>query len=248
MTASASRQRTVLSWLVTILVPLALVVGAVRIVFSPWYLELEYRTPGFPSDPKDFYLPPELEPFSLEDRLRYAGIALHYLLSDEDISFLAEQRFPEGQQLPPLSCRYVEDCTLMYNERELEHMVDVKNVLQLTLRVWYLTLAGLLALGLWAWKGNWMPAFQVGLARGGWLTLILIGLILLLVLAFFGVFFIFFHQVFFDAGTWTFWPSDTLIRITPERFWRDTFLIVGGIACGLAATLILVVRRIQPKQ
>jgi integral membrane protein (TIGR01906 family) len=70
--------------------------------------------------------------------------------------------------------------------------------------------------------------FRWALARGGLLTLILIGVILLLVLAAFGIFFVAFHQVFFEEGTWTFLWSDTLIRLFPERFWRDTFLVVGG--------------------
>jgi integral membrane protein (TIGR01906 family) len=243
MTSTAGTIGKLLSWVVAIMVPLALVLGAVRIVLHPWYLEFEYRTPGFPDDPKDFYLPPELEPFSFEDRLRYARIALDYLVNDEGISFLAEQRFPEGQQAPPLSCREMVDCNLMYNERELQHMVDVKNVLGLVLRVLYIDLAGLLALAIWAWKGNWLPSYWTGWRRGSWITLILIGVILLLVLVFFGVFFVFFHDVFFDPGTWTFWPSDTLIRLFPERFWRDTFLVVGGIASGLAVAIILLLRR-----
>jgi uncharacterized membrane protein len=46
----------------------------------------------------------------------------------------------------------------------------------------------------------------------------------------FGVFFVAFHNVFFEPGTWVFYYSDTLIRLFPERFWRDIFLYVGGFA------------------
>ena len=55
-------------------------------------------------------------------------------------------------------------------------------------------------------------------------------------LASFGVFFVAFHQVFFDPGTWIFLWSDTLIRLFPERFWRDVFIYVGvlSLAGGLA--------------
>ena len=70
----------------------------------------------------------------------------------------------------------------------------------------------------------------MGLERGGWLTLILVGLIVLTVLVGFGYFFIAFHEVLFAPGTWTFEYSDTLIRLFPERFWRDTFLILGLIS------------------
>lgn len=205
---------------ITILVPVALVLTGVRAVLGPWFLEFEYRTPNFPADPYGF---------TMEERLRYSRIAVDYLLNDEDISFLANQRFPEGEQAPPPTCAYMDDCTRMYNERELRHMVDVKEVVQAALGVWYVSIAVLVITGIWAWRGNWMPDYRWGLARGGLLTLILIAVILLLVLAAFGFIFVVFHQVFFEEGTWTFLWSDTLIRLFPERFWRDTFLVVGGI-------------------
>jgi uncharacterized membrane protein len=59
--------------------------------------------------------------------------------------------------------------------------------------------------------------------------MILIGTILFFVVLSFGILFVAFHNVFFQPGTWTFNFSDTLIRLFPERFWRDVFLIVGGL-------------------
>jgi integral membrane protein (TIGR01906 family) len=211
--------------IVIILVPIVLVLGAVRGVLNPLFLEFEYRTPNFP---------PDSFGFSMDERLRYARIALDYLLNDEDISFLAEQRFPDGEQAPPASCVYMEDCTLMYNQRELKHMEDVKEVVQASLMVWYGAIVILLVAAGWAWRGEWADDYRWALARGGLLTLILIFGVLLLVLAAFGIFFVAFHQVFFEAGTWTFLWSDTLIRLFPERFWRDTFLVVGGLTISLA--------------
>jgi integral membrane protein (TIGR01906 family) len=234
--------RLILGWAVTLFVPVALILAAVRVVLTPWFLEFEYRTPNFPSDPHGFFLPPDQEPFSREDRLYYANIARLYLLNDEDISFLGDLRFPEGQQTPPLSCQFMDDCTRLFNDRELEHMLDVKVVTQGALRVWYLSLAGLFSLGIWAWFGGWLPDYRRGLRRGGWLTVALLGLVLLFVIAAFGIFFVFFHEVFFDPGTWTFWPSDTLIRLFPERFWRDIFVAVGIIAIGLG----VLVARLAP--
>jgi integral membrane protein (TIGR01906 family) len=216
---SSSLQR-VIGVIITLLVPLVLVLSGVRAVLSPWFLEFEYRTPNFPPDPYGF---------TMEERLHYSRIALDYLLNDEDISFLANQRFPEGEQAPPPSCAYMDDCTLMYNERELMHMVDVKDVVQAALKVWYVSIAIMFLAGLWAWRAKWLDEYRTALAHGGLLTLVMIVVILLLVLAAFGVFFVTFHQVFFDEGTWQFLWSDTLIRLLPERFWRDTFLIVGAI-------------------
>jgi integral membrane protein (TIGR01906 family) len=215
----------ILSWLVTLLIPVILVIGAVRIVLNPWYLEFEYRTPAFPADPYGF---------TQQDRLEYAGLALEYLLNDAGIEFLGDLRFPDGVQVPEPSCSYMVDCSFQYNQRELKHMLDVKNVLNAALTVWIVSLVAVVLLGVWAWLGGWRREYLRGLSRGGLLTLILIAVILVLVLTAFSVFFVAFHNVFFAEGTWLFMFSDTLIRLFPQRFWRDTFLTVGGLAVIMA--------------
>lgn len=219
----AQRSAWLLSWIVTLLAPLVLVLAAVRLLLTPAFLRLEYNTPGFPADPYGF---------TKEERLYWSNIALEYLLNDADITFLEELRFPPGQQAPPASCQFMDDCTRLYNVRELKHMQDVKKVVQVALRLWHIGLGALLLLNIWAWRGGWWDDFRRGLQRGGWLTLALLGTILLLVLLAFGVIFVAFHNVFFEAGTWMFLTSDTLIRLFPERFWRDAFLAVGFLAGG----------------
>lgn len=218
MTANAQDQRgsnrlSWLSWLVAILVLVVLILTSVRLLMTPIFVQLEYRTPYFPSDPYGF---------TRQDRLHWSLIALDYLHNDEDISFLGDLRFDDGTQV--------------YNERELGHMVDVKNVLQIAIIVWYVSIVGLLVLGLWAWWGKWWQAYKEGLSRGGWLTIIFVLVTLIAVLIGFSVFFVFFHQIFFESGTWVFRFSDTLIRLFPERFWRDAFLAIGllSLAGGLA--------------
>jgi len=85
-----------------------------------------------------------------------------------------------------------------------------------------------------------MASYKRGLSRGGWITVGLIAVTMVLVLIAFSVFFVFFHQIFFDTGTWVFRFSDTLIRLFPQRFWRDAFIaiglvsLLGGLALGLA--------------
>ena len=217
-----------LVWLVTLLTPIALILAAVRILISPAYLIFEYNTPGFPADRYGF---------TKEDRLYWGGYAVNYLVNDAGIEYLADLRFPEGQQVPPESCQFMADCNKIYNERELEHMLDVKIVIQGALRVWMASLVLLALLGVWAWRGGWLVEYRRGLRRGGWLTVwLLLGIILFVLLAF-GVIFVWFHQIFFQSGTWMFFYSDTLIRLFPERFWRDTFIAVGVLAGGAGAAL-----------
>lgn len=197
------------SWIVTLVVPVALVLTAMRVLMLPAFLHIEYNMPGFP---------PDRYGFTKEERLHWSKIALDYLLNSSDISFLEDLRFEDGSPV--------------YNARELHHMVDVKKAVQAALTAWYLSLGALLALGLWAWRGGWWQAYLLSLSRGGWLTACLIGVLIFFVLLSFGVFFVAFHNVFFEPGTWMFNFSDTLIRLFPERFWRDIFIYVGALAMG----------------
>ena len=120
------------------------------------------------------------------------------------------------------------------------------------LRLWYISLAVLLALGLWAWFGDWWQAYRLGLRRGGWL---MIGLAV--------------HdrghrrgrhchqsQMSFGNSSPLFiacsskaipgcsYFSDTLIRLFPIRFWQDAFLWAAVIALGGGLALAL---GIKPK-
>lgn len=224
MAESKSKQpwgKRVFLGLVSLAVPLVLVLGTVRLMMNPWFVEFEYRTPGFPADPYGM---------TFEERLQYSKIAIEYLVNDADISYLADLRFPEGQVVPAFSCQFMDDCNKMYNDRELKHMLDVKIVVQNAMRVLMFCLVFLLVAGVGSWRAGRWQDFRFALRRGGFLTLPFIGSILLLTLLAFGTFFVFFHDLFFAAGTWTFYFSDTLIRMFPERFWRDTFLMAGLVS------------------
>lgn len=218
----------VMGWLTSLLVPVALVLAAVRLMISPAYLVFEYNTPAFPADSYGF---------TKEERLYWGRFAIDYLLNEAGIEYLGDLRFPAGQQAPAQSCQYMQDCTRLYNERELEHMLDVKIVVQGALRVWAASLLGLALLGAIAWRGGWQRGYLAAVGRGGWLTLYLLGAIIFFVLLAFGVLFVAFHSLFFESGTWTFYYSDTLIRLFPERFWRDTFIAVGVLAGGAGLLL-----------
>lgn len=215
-----------LSWLVTLLVPIALIGLGLRVLLTPLFLSIEYSMP---------YFPPDAYGFTKEDRLRWAPYALNYLLIDEDISYLGDLKFDDG--------------TPLYNERELRHMDDVKLVTQGALKVWYATLAVLLLLGVWAWFGGWWPAYRLGLMRGGWLMVglaVTVGLIVVIGIAIspnvFWNFFAGFHSLFFEGDSWMFLYSDTLIRLFPIRFWQDAFLLAAVIALGGGVALALGLR------
>src|SRR5574341_707169 len=211
-----------LSWLVTILVPLALIGLGLRIILLPVFLHVEYHMP---------YLPPDDYGFTTEDRLHWSRYAWDYLLNKADISYLGDLKFEDGRPL--------------YNERELSHMQDVKRVITGSLRVWYASLALIALLGIWAWFGRfasapqWWQAYHLGLMRGGWLMVglaVAIGLIAVIGISIdpeiFWNFFAGFHSLFFEGNSWLFLYSDTLIRLFPIRFWQDAFLLGALIALG----------------
>lgn len=217
-----------LAGLVTIATPVALVLVTIRLLINPLFLEFEYRTPGFPDDRYGF---------TLEERLYWSKITVDYLVNDEGIEYLAELRFPEGQSVPQPSCGFIDDCSRVYNDRELRHMLDVKNIVGIAVVVMWLAIGLLFFSGVVAWRGGWLRLYQQALARGGWLTTLLTISIILFVLLAFGVIFVWFHEIFFEPGTWSFYYSDTLIRLFPERFWRDTFLIVAGVPAVVGAAM-----------
>ena len=219
----------ILSWLVTLTVPLALIGLGLRLLLSPIFLQVEYNMPYFPQDEYGF---------TKEDRLKWAPIALDYLTNDEDISFLGDLRFENG--------------TPLYNERELSHMDDVKIVTQGALRAWYVSLAILLLLGVWAWSAGWWRDYLVGLRRGGWFMVglaVTVGLIVLMGIVVnpnvFWNFFAGFHSLFFEGDSWLFLYSDTLIRLFPIRFWQDAFLLAAVIALGGGIALGLGLRSVR---
>jgi len=213
LASTKTRLFAVLGWLVTLLVPVAIVLTAIRVLLFPWFLPFEYSMPGFP---------PDSYGFNLEDRLYWSRFAMDYLVNDAGIEYLGDLRFADGAPV--------------YNERELRHMVDVKIAIKNALTVWLISLIGLAGLGIWARLSDhkqWKQEYLHGLGRGGWLTIFLVGGVILFVAVGFGVFFVAFHNVFFEPGTWMFLWSDTLIRLFPERFWRDIFIYVGLISAGL---------------
>lgn len=201
---------------VSIILPFFLMMSAIRLVFQPVFLQLEYNAPGFPQDPYGF---------TKEDRLKWGRISLDYLFNDADISFLADQRLPDGSPL--------------YNERELGHMLDVKNLIQLMLKVWLGLFIVLALVLIWAWRENWVPEFGRAYASGGWLTLGIIAAILIAIVVSFDWLFTAFHRMFFEGDTWLFLYSDSLIRLFPLRLWQDGFIAMGIVTALLAILFIV---------
>ncbi len=218
---------SILSSLVSLLTPIALIGLALRVLLTPVYYIAEYNMP---------YFPPDTYGFTKADRLHWTPFAVNYLLNSADISYLGNLKFDDGSPL--------------YNERELKHMHDVKGVVQGALRVWYFSLAILALIAFLAWRGHWLPAYLNALRRGGWWMVglavalgAIVGVGITVNPDVFWNFFVFFHGLFFEGNSWLFLYSDTLIRLFPIRFWEDAFLWTAVIALGGGLALALGLKR-----
>ena len=198
--------------------PVLLVLLSVRLVMTPLFLQVEYNRADFPPDPFGF---------TREDRFIYAPYALNYLLNGEGIEYLADLQFPDG--------------TGLYNANELRHMRDVKTVTQFAFGA--AVVGGIIAIAAAIYLQR---STQGGLRRalfyGATFTLALIAAIIIVAVVNWEFFFVTFHQLFFQSGTWYFPTSDTLIRLFPEQFWFDAALVIGGITV-LTSLVVLGITR-----
>src|SRR5688572_11015821 len=87
LTISNMKMTVFLSWLVALLIPLALIGLGLRVLLTPLFLKIEYNMP---------YFPPDTYGFTKEDRLKWAPYALQYLVNNADISYLGDLKFEDG--------------------------------------------------------------------------------------------------------------------------------------------------------
>ena len=117
----------------------------------------------------------------------------------------------------------------VYNDRELNHMVDVR-VLIAQVSVYH-QMDGLLLLvvliTLIAQPAT-RPVAARGLLLGGLVTIALFAAVGLFAGTAFNTFFVNFHHLFFQGETWLFNYTDSLIQYYPEIFWFDTALYLAG--------------------
>ena len=244
---------TVCRWGLTIGLPVALTLTNVRLLMTPLFPDLEYGLRAYSQ--VDLYpgLRPDggKQPFTQADRLYWAKRSIAYILGDPAVGaieawkFSDDGRAPAGTVSPIESCVYYgaqygpRDCTYFYNDREIQHMVDVRAVTAGALWAWGVALLlTITAAGLLVYFRQ-IGFLRLGVLNGAIVTwVVLIGMVLFMALGF-NQFFTLFHKVFFTGDTWLFLWSDSLIRLFPLQFWFDAFLFVGlatlAEAAGLAA-------------
>jgi integral membrane protein (TIGR01906 family) len=227
--------RLLVQRLVVVAMPFCIGLGWLTLLVGPAYPRYAYGRPDFPPDP--VYALPDLSaagliPLSPAERLELALVAVAFLQSrqapETAVYLLAEQQLPHTG-VP------------LYNERELRHLVDVKRFAD---RIRWLAWLTAVVVGgglLWLLKRpQTRLSGYLALGRGGLLTLLLLSGLAGLIGLGWPFFFYQFHGLFFAAGTWSFAPTDSLMRLYPERFFFEFALLasLGAWIWGLLAALV----------
>ncbi len=207
--------------IVALALPLVLILGNVQLLMHQRFVHYEYGKASFPPDtaiPFDGY------PLSKAERTALAESALQSIIGPQGMRALQEARFQETGGPA-------------FNQREIDHMRDVRRVAQQARVVFWAALAALMGGGaLLNWRrGRYLMTRTLVASAIGTLSLALaLGLYIVVN---FGSFFTRFHQVFFESGTWRFRSDDTLIRLFPTDLWFDAAILIAGLT---AVELLLV--------
>jgi integral membrane protein (TIGR01906 family) len=205
-----------LSTLVALAIPVVLLGNGLWLLTNDWYVHAEYARPGFPDDRYGL---------AKEERTRLALLGLDAIqpFNGAGVQVLREARFGDG--------------TPAFNDREIAHMDDVRGVVGKVLLA-HAVAVGVIALAALAGRlGRMGGALARGLFGGGLLTLGIAAVLGIYMLANFDDFFVQFHEALFEAGTWSFPLSDTLIRLYPDAFWSDFGAVLAAFTVLQAVAL-----------
>jgi integral membrane protein (TIGR01906 family) len=208
--------RRILIIIITITIPFLLVVGLIRLVANPWFIQFEYNRPGFPAD---------VYGLTLEQRTPLAIRFVFRGARGRGLTLLEQARLPNGEPA--------------FNAREIKHMQDVRilmaRVLPLALIIGSLWI--ILAI-VFRKSPTYHDIVPQGLRAGSILTLILLAGLIAYIVINFDAFFLQFHQLFFEGDSFAFRYDDTLIRLYPEQLWNDAAILIGVLTGAMAVVLI----------
>ena len=204
---------------------LLLLLSNLYLMATPAYVRYEYGKPSFP--PADIYGPRE--------RQALAEATVHYLRSGEGVDYLRNLQ-SQGQGV--------------YNEREIQHLVDVKAVMNAAFAVQAVCAVLVLGALCLAWRRHWWHAALRAIYQSCLALFLALAAIGVLAYTSFDVFFTAFHRVFFSGDSWLFFYTDTLIQLYPVPFWMDATWILALLSlaeCVVVGTLAYLLHRRQER-
>lgn len=196
---------------ISVIIVLLISSAEAALYWSPEYFEKEY-------DKYDVTASVNME---MDDLLYVTDVMMDYLRDDrEDLQVVTTV---DGEQRP------------FFSQRELAHMIDVKNLFLggLALRRACLLIAVAAAGLLYFLKGKLSSILPRAMCVGAGLFFSGVCLLAVVVSTNFTKYFTIFHEIFFDNDLWLLNPNvDLLINIVPEPFFVDTAARIATIFGG----------------
>lgn len=211
-------------WIAMLTLPFVLLVTPLHLFARPGYVRHEYSLRSFPP----------AERFDNSERARLSDTIVRYIRGWASLEEMRGMRTSAGE--------------VALNDREVQHLVDVRVVLEGFFGAHWVSVA-LLAISvvvLWYSRRTWMSA---ALRQGIWITGGVIVFIVAASFIDFDVFFTRFHELFFTGESWLFYVTDTLIQLYPLPLWIDAVWKIGvavlaeaGVVYALSAGIERLVR------
>ena len=202
------KQKNLLAWAAGILCTFCLM-----IIFLITSVEsVVYWTPGYFEREYTMYNVPETVSMEMNDLLYVTDEMMMYLRGDgrDDLNISVPV---DGHTRP------------FFNEREMAHMEDVRNLFigALHLRTACIAAAFLCLALMFLVKADVKRILPRAVCTGTGIFMVLTAGLALLISTDFTKYFIIFHKIFFDNDLWILDPAtDLLINIVPEPFFADT--------------------------
>jgi hypothetical protein len=205
------RGRRVAVAVIAAFLPLILIGNAVHVIAHPWFVGVELDRTG-----------PDPYGMADGDRRRLADTALDSIVpfggADQ---VLREARLRGGGTA--------------FDPKERRHLHSVRGYLLGLYAIHAVALAALAALLL---VPRTRRLARDGIAAGAAWTLAIAAFVGVYVavapVSFLGGF----HRFFFSGDSWRFADTETLRRLFPDAFWRDTAVVIGGLVAAQAAVLL----------
>lgn len=215
----SDKTANILKWIVTLCLPFMFAAMVTTLIIAPWLPRFEYEQRG--------NVPPDQYGWTTEERLELAVVATEFLSAqgnaESTIFMLEEQRLPDSDE--PL-----------YNQREIDHMIDVKVRTDLIRRGGIVLGVVVVAiLTLFLYRNETEAIAYRALRNGGLMGIGILAVIGGFMLIAWETFFVQFHELLFPPGTWTFFNTDSLIRLFPWQLWFNvgTYIVGGTLLCVL---------------
>jgi len=139
----------------------------------------------------------------------------------------------------------------LYNEKELVHLEDVRNIVLLFTVLQIISIVLFIGLAVYLYLNSGLPGVLRGIQIGAIVMAVLTGVLIVWALIDFDSLFLLFHYISFSNDLWILDPSkDYLIMMFPEGFFNDAAIFMVSTILGESAIIWLaafLIKRASPK-